>query len=224
MGFGLLQKLESKKMTREQLYKKVEQDYSILPEVIKGLSSSKAAVRYGCGRVLVDFSGEHPEKLYTYMDFFINLLNSKYRILTWNAMYVIANLTKVDRDKKFDQIFDKYYSFLNNEYMVTVANIVSCSSKIALAKPYLIQKITDKLLEVENISTSPHMTEECKRVVVEKTVEFFDLFFDQIKDRNKVISFTKRHLDSPRRTLRKKVENFIRRRGSVEGFSKLSNK
>ncbi len=108
--------------------------------------------------------------------------------------------------------------------MVTVANVVSCSSKIALAKPYLIQKITDKLLEVESVPTSPHLTEECKRVIVEKTVEFLDLFFDQIKDRDKVISFTIRYLDSPRRTLRKKVEDFIRRRGSVEDFSKLSNK
>lgn len=214
MESDLLQKLESKKMTREELYKTVEEDYSILPEVIKGLSSSKAAARYGCGKVLVDLSGEHPEKLYPYMDFFINLLYGKYRILTWNAMYVIANLTKVDSGKKFDQIFDKYYNFLNNEYMVTVANVVSCSSKIALAKPYLIQRITDKLLKVESISTSPHLTEECKRVIVEKTVEFFDQFFDQIEDRNKVISFTKRHLDSPRRTLRKKVEDFIGRRGS----------
>jgi len=64
-------------------------------------------------------------------------LDSKYRILVWNAMATIANLARVDKDRKFDAIFTKYYGFLNDEYMVTVASVVGHSSKIALAKPYL---------------------------------------------------------------------------------------
>lgn len=37
---------------------------------------------------------------------------------------MIASLTRVDEDKKFDAFLDKYYSFVNDEYMVTVANVV----------------------------------------------------------------------------------------------------
>jgi hypothetical protein len=80
------------------------------------------------------------------MTSFIDLLDSKYRILTWNALAIIANLTKVDVDKKFDAVFTKYCRLMNDEYMVTVANVVGNSSKIALAKPYLVPKITDELL------------------------------------------------------------------------------
>jgi len=211
MESRLLQKLADKSITKEELYQKVRQDSDLLPELLGGLSSSKAAIRYGCAKVLMDLSEEHPEKLYPYMDRFINLLDSKYRILTWNAMAIIANLAKVDKDKKFDAIFDKYYSFLSDEYMVTVANVVGHSGKIALAKPHLIQEITNELLKLENISTTPHLTEECKRVIAEKAIESLDVFFDQIDKKEKVISFVRRHCDSPRKTLKKEAEIFLRK-------------
>jgi len=211
MESGLLQKLVNKSITKEELLRKAEQNSDLLPILLKGVSSSKAAVRYGCAKVLMDLSEKYPEKLYPYMDSFIEILDSKYRILTWNAMAIIANLAKVDKDQKFDAIFDKYYSFLNDEYMVTVANVVGNSSKIALAKPHLVQKITNELLKVENISVTPHLTEECKRVIAEKAIKSLDMFFDKIEAKAKVISFAKRHLDSPRRTLRTEAENFLKK-------------
>jgi hypothetical protein len=211
MESELLQKLASKSITKEELLQKVKQNFDILPEVLKGVSSSKAAIRYGCAKVLMDLSEEHPEKLYPYMDFFIDLLDSKHRILTWNAMAIIANLTKVDKNKKFDAVFDKYYSFLNDEYMVTVANVVGNSGKIALAKPYLVQKITSELLKIENLSTTPHLTEECKRVITEKAIKSFDLFFDRIETKERVISFVKKNLNSPRKTLKIEAENFLKK-------------
>jgi hypothetical protein len=209
MESELLQKLATKSLKKEELFQKVLQNFEILPEVLTGLYSSKATIRYGCAKVLMDLSEECPDKLYLYMDSFIDLLDSKYRILTWNAMAIIANLARVDKDKKFDAIFDKYFNFLNDEYMVTVANIVGNSGKIALAKPYLIKRITNELLKVEDISTTPHLTEECKRVITQKAIESFDLFFNRIDNKKNVISFVKRQVDSPRGTLKKIAENFL---------------
>ena len=209
MDSELLQKLVDKSLKKEELLQKVKQDYTLLPVVLNGTTSSKAAIRYGSAKVLMDLSGEHPEQLYPYMDDFIDLLDSKYRILVWNAMAIIANLTKVDKDRKFDAIFDKYYSFVGDEYMITVANVVGHSGKIALAKPYLIERITNELLKVENISTTPHLTEECKRVIAERAIKSFNLFFDKVKQKEKVISFVKTHLNSPRKTLKKTAENFL---------------
>ena len=207
----LTEALVDKSMTKEELLKRVQQDFSLISFLLSGVDSSKAAVRYGCAKVLMDLSGEHPEKLYPYFDSFIDLLDSKYRILTWNAFAIIANLTRVDADKKFDAIFDKYYSFLDNDYMVTVANVVGNSGKIALAKPYLIPKITEELLKVEDISTSPHLTEECKRVIAEKTIKVLDLFFDRIDPKERVISFVKACFDRPRERLRTTAENFLKK-------------
>ena len=209
MTSELLQKLAAKSITKKELFQMVEQDFNLLPEVLNGVTSLKAAIRYGCAKVLMDLSEKHPEKLYPHMDFFIDLLDSKYRILTWNAMAIIANLAKVDEDKKFDVIFDKYYGFLNDAYMVTVANVVGNSAKIALAKPYLAQKVTSELLKVDNISTTPHLTEECKRVIAEHAIKSFAQFFDEIEQKEKVISFVESHVDSPRKTLGRAAEEFL---------------
>jgi hypothetical protein len=211
METDLLQKLASKTITKEELFQKVECNFGLLPELIRGASSSKAAIRYGCAKVLRDLSEKYPKKLYPYVENFIELLESKYRILTWNAMAIIANLAEVDVDRKFDGIFDRYYSFLNDEYMVTVANVVGNSAKIASAKPYLVQKITAELLKVEGISVTPNLTEECKRVITEHAIKTLDALFDKIMDKAKVISFVKRQLDSPRESLRQEAQSFLKK-------------
>ena len=109
----------------------------------------------------------------------------------------------------FDLIFDKYYSFLNNEYMVTVANVVGNSGKIGQYKPHLIEKIVNELLKVENISTTPHLTEECKKVIAEGAIKSFEMFFDNVKNKKAVIEFVKRQNDSSRKSLKTKAEKFL---------------
>ena len=209
MTTNLLEKLADKTLTKEGLLKEVEKDFSLLPQLLQGTASAKAGIRYGCGKVLMDLSEKYPEKLYPYMDHFIELLDSKYRILIWNAMITIANLAKVDREKKLDAIFGKYYGFMHNEYMVTVANLVGSLGKIALAKPYLIQDIARELLKVEGLSTTPHLTEECRRVITEHAIQSFDLFFDRVEARNDVLSFVKRQVGSPRKSLDMRAREFL---------------
>jgi hypothetical protein len=206
-----LERLANKSITKDELLEDVKQNFRLLPEILNGVSSSKAAIRYGCVKVLMDLSDEQPEKLYPHMDLFISLLDSKYRILTWNAMAIIANLTEVDTENKFDAIFDRYFSFLNDEYMVTVANLVGNAGTIATKRPNLTQKITDELLKVEKISITLHLTEECKNVVTEKTIKSFDLFFNQIENKDEVISFVKRQINNTRKSVRIESEKFLKK-------------
>jgi predicted nucleotide-binding protein (sugar kinase/HSP70/actin superfamily) len=73
----------------------------------------------------------------------------------------------------------------------------------------MTKKITDELLKVENISLTPHLTEECRRVIIEKTIKFFSSFFDKIEQKEKVVAFAKRQVNSSRRTLSKTTEDFL---------------
>jgi hypothetical protein len=189
--------------------------------LLRETSSSKATIRYGCAKVLMDLSEKYPEKLYPHVNDFIVLLDSKHRILTWNAMAIVANLTGVDIDGKFDAIFDRYYGFLNNEYMVTVANVVGNSAKIALAKPHLVQRIVAELLKVENIKLTPHLTAECKRVIIEHTIKSFDAFFEKIEAKEQVLSFAKKQLHSTRASLRKEAQSFLEKRNKKKPSSQL---
>jgi hypothetical protein len=207
----MLAKIADRSLTRKELFLSVEQDWNLLSQLLVGVSSTKASVRYGCSRVLMDVSEAHPARLYPFADSIIDLLDSKYRILVWNALAIIANLAKIDEEKKVDAAFNKYYSLLNSEYMVTVANVVGYSGKIALAKPYLVDKITNELLKVDDISLTPHLTEECKRVIAEKAIESFDLFFDKITQKERVISFVEKHASSSRKTLEATAKNFLKK-------------
>ena len=211
MTNNLLERLADKSITKEELKDKIKDNFDILPEILNGVSSDKASIRYGCGKILMDLSEENPEKLYPHIDFFITLLDSKHRILTWQAMAVIANLTRVDTKNRFEEIFDKYYSFLNDEYMVTVANVVGNSSKIALAKPRLTQKITNELLKVDKIKTTPHLTSECRKVIAQKAIGSFDKFFNQIENKDEVISFVKKQVNSTRKNLKTDAEKFLQK-------------
>jgi hypothetical protein len=78
----LAQALLNRSLTKEELLNKVKQDFSLIPFLLEGVHSSKAAIRYGCAKVLMDLSEENPEILYPYMDLFIELLDNKYRVLT----------------------------------------------------------------------------------------------------------------------------------------------
>ena len=209
----LAQALLDKSLTKKELLSKVKADFSLIPLLLEGVAHQKAAVRYGCSKVLMDLSEENPEKLYPHFNFFVNMLDSKYRILTWTALAIIANLTKTDTDNKFDAIFGKYYSFLDKKYMVTVANVVGNSGKIALAKPYLVPEITNELLKVEHLSITPHLTDECKRVIIQQAINIFYEFFDRIAQKEQVLSFVQLHVDSPRKKLKTSAEKFLQKWG-----------
>jgi hypothetical protein len=206
---ALAQALIDKSLTKEALFNKVKADSSLVTFLLDGVAHPKADVRYSCSKVLIDLSEEYPEKLYRHFDFFVKLLDSKYRILTWNALAIIANLTRADPDNKFDAVFGKYYSFLDNDFMVTVANTVGNSGKIALAKPYLISEITEELMKVQNLSITSHLTDECRLVIAQQTIITFDQFFEKIDQKERVLSFVRFHADSSRKKLKTLAKKFL---------------
>ncbi len=217
MKDSTLQDLADKKIDKKALQRKIESNFEILPNAFAGLSSPNATVRYACASALVQLSAKYPERIYPQMDQFVTLLNSKYRILTWNGMAAIANLCKVDRDKKFEKNFEKFYSFINNDYLVTVANVVANSEKIAHSKPHLIPAITNMLLRVEDLRITPHLTEECKRVVAKKAIAVFNSFFEELDehDKKRVRIFVKKHTHSSRASLKIEAEQFLNKWGQA---------
>ena len=207
----VLKKLGNKKLTKGKLHQMVEHNFELIPVLVEGMSSQKANIRYGSGKILMDLSEKYPKKLYPYIDSIFRLLDSKYRIIIWNSMAIIANITPVDTEKKFDTVFNKYSSFLKDEYMITVANTIENLGKIAKAKPYLIQKITKEILDVENIKLTPQLTEECKKVIAEKAIGSFELFFENIEEKKKVLSFVEKQVKSSRKSLRSKAAEFVKK-------------
>ena len=95
--------------------------------------------------------------------------------------------------------------------MVTVAHVVDNSGKIALAKPNLTKKITNELLKVEKLSLKPRLTQECKNIIIGKTILAFDTYYNQIDDKEKIISFVTRQLYNTRKATKMKAEKFLKK-------------
>jgi hypothetical protein len=139
----------------------------------------------------------------------VKLLDSENNILKWNAIDIIANLTRVDSYNKFDRLFKKFYGALLYEgSLITAGHVVSVSGIIARARPELERKITEELLKVEKI---PLPTEECRNILIGDIIKAFDAYLDQIENKDEIASFVKRQLNNSRRATKAKAEKLLRK-------------
>jgi len=203
----ILDQLGEQAISPDELAGETIRKPGLLPELLEGLSSTNPRIKYGCAKALRSVSAESPTTLYHEFDFFANLLDSENKILRWNAMDILGNLTVVDARGRFDELFENYFSLLGDKVMITAAHVVDNSGTIATAKPHLAQRITGELLNLERIPRN----QECTNILAGKAILAFGRYFDQIEDKEKVLSFVKRQLGSTRNATRKKAEQFLRK-------------
>lgn len=211
MADDVIERLASKRISKGELQAAMEGDSSLIATVVGGLASPKAPVRYGCAKALMSLSAVRPDLLYPHWESFAELLGGRYRILTWSSIAIIANLSSVDAEGRFEALFDRYYALLGDGYMVTAANVAASSARVAKAKPHLADSIAERLLGVEGIATGPHMTEECKRVVAEAVVEALGSFYGLLSraEKKKVVAFAERQRTSCRGSLARAAGLFL---------------
>jgi hypothetical protein len=207
-GSKLQQEIARKETDMEKTVDKVMKKPELLSEVFEGLGSGKARIKYGCVKVLRLISEKKPEILYPRMDFFSDLLDSDNKFLKWGAIHTIANLTAADSERRFEGIFDKYFAPIPGPELIPAGNVIGGAAKIALAKPELSDRIAKEILKVEKAT---YQTAECRNVAMGHAIKSFDLFFDQIKDKEPVINLIKKQLKNTRNATRKKAEKFLKK-------------
>jgi hypothetical protein len=91
------------------------------------------------------------------------------------------------------------------------AHVAANSGKIARAKPDLQAKITEKLLNIENIYAGKQID-----LVKGYIIGAFTVFFEEAEDKGRILEFVKNQLysDSPR--TRKQVEQFLNQWGKEQ--------
>ena len=115
--------------------------------------------------------------------------------------------------KLWNEHLAKYYAPIKGPTMVTAANIIGSSPKIASAKPELTQRITREILKVEKAAYEHHggPSPECSNVALGHAIDAFDQFFDKIEDQAAIIRFVRRQLKNTRDKVVKKAEKFLRK-------------
>jgi hypothetical protein len=134
------------------------------PDTIQHLTKTlgeKSTTRFKAAKQLQLVSKADPALLYPYFDTFARLLDSSSSVLLWNAIIILSHLVSVDTERRFDGIFNRYYGHLWDGKLVTAANILGNSGRIARCRPDLEDSISEQLLEADDI---PLPTAECREV------------------------------------------------------------
>ena len=189
--------MKSKMATKQHLTK-------LLEEVI----SKNDETRYNSFKILHQISQSNPEKLYSNWIFFEDLLKSKNTYHKSLAVQILANLTKVDTENKFQKIFSQYYSLMDDSVIVA-RNVVANSGKIALYKPYLENRIIEQLLNVDKT------TQKHKGLIKGDAIEAFDVIFEQTKNKRTILNFVKDQLNCESPRTRKIAKEFLNKRSRI---------
>lgn len=201
-----MSRLEERETKSEELAEKVVSNKRLLRELLDGISSPNPRVKFGSAKVLRIVSERDPGILYSNWEFFVKLLDSENRILKWNALDIIANLTRVDSQGKFERLFKKFYGYLNDGSLVTAGHVVDNSCKIMLAKPKLQDVIIRHLFKVEEICLP---TEECRNILIGKTITVFEACYDKIRNKHEIVSFVRRQFNNSRNATKRRAEKFL---------------
>jgi len=98
-GSGIVDELGKRGIEAEGLADKVFRNPDLIPEILAGVSSAEARVRFNSAKILRIISEKQPNILYSKIEFFIELLESKNNILKWITIDIIGNLASVDSEK-----------------------------------------------------------------------------------------------------------------------------
>ena len=197
-------------MNEEEIASIIREDEKALSEAKESLLVKRdddlcSCVKYNSLKAFLAVSEETPEKLYSSFDFFVKLLESENAYLRFLAVKVIANLTEVDEQDKFNEIFSKYYSMLGDKTSIVPAQVAGVSGIIVNSKPELEKKITNKLLDVEKFCESRQ-----KELVKGYAVEAFGEYFKKAKEKDRIIEFVKGQKNSESPRTRKKAREFLK--------------
>ncbi|UCF13970.1 MAG: hypothetical protein JSW59_11205 [Phycisphaerales bacterium] len=199
--------LDNKNIDIKAIARKTLKDGALLAELLDNLWSKKETIRYNSHKVIALISEEHPETLYSSWDYLVKFLDSDNTYHKLSAVILLANITSVDRDDKFEKIFDKFYGLLDDKSFITAAYVSQASGKIALAKPKLQTKITNRLLRIDQT----HHEQERKDLVKASIIEAFEQYYDQTRNKKKMFEFVERQLSCKSPKTRRKAGEFLER-------------
>jgi len=175
-----------------------------LSELLEGILSKKDEIRSHSFTILIQLSEKHPKVLYPKWDYFAAFLDSDNHYHRYMSINILANLAMVDVENKFEKIFEKYFGNIDGDRTMVAGQAVLNSGKIAIAKPYLQTKLTDRLLNIDK-------THQGKQTELIKAyaIEAFNQYFDESSNKNIILDFVKAQSESKSPKTRKLAKKFL---------------
>jgi hypothetical protein len=173
-------------------------------DLIAGLAAKPARVKFGAGKALMALSAESPEMLYSHFAFFAAMMGHENNVLRWNALRILANLAPVDRENKLDAMLDAYLAPIAGPQMIAAAHAIHGGAAIAVAKPYLRDRIVRKILRVERAA---YQRPECANIAIGHAIEALGT----LPQSPEIRAFATRQLKNTRRSTAAKAAKLLAR-------------
>jgi hypothetical protein len=171
----------------EPLIQKVLDDGAFRQLVIDQLiSHDHILVYYHSFLINYGASEREPSLFYGSWDKFVSLLDHENSYHRNYAMQIIANLTKVDIQNRFELIIDKYYKQLSDVKFLTRRYCLLNSREIIVSKPLLCDTIINKL--IGSIRTSDN-SEKQQNLIISDFVDLIPDIAVFIKEKDVVTEF-----------------------------------
>jgi hypothetical protein len=182
-------------------------DEGVLKEILTGVVSKDEAFRYNCFKMLRQISEDHPLILYPEWDYFIALLDSSNAYHRSIAVQILANLTPVDAQRRFEAVFDRYFDLLDDEKIIVTRYLVQSAGTIARAKPSLQARIVERLLDIDKTN------HKHKDLIKADAIQSFEAFFQDYPDKERILGFVEQQLECSSPKARKAAKVFLDKHG-----------
>jgi hypothetical protein len=178
----------------------------IIKQAINDLDTNSEKFRNKAFNILLPISENNPELLYSEWHRILSILNKKEVSNKYVAIPLLANMISVDKDNKFEKIFDEFYELLNHESPVVSPHIAGQSGKILKAKPYLQEKILEKLLSTDEKSQCRY-----KELLKSYVIDALDNCYNEIENKDKIIRFVEKQIYSESPKTKKRAREFLKK-------------
>ena len=177
-----------------------------IDELNHAISLDNEKLRDASIRTLRIVSERSPELTYNFIYYYDFLLGSLEEFVKWNATYIIANHARVDKSNKIDdQIVNKFNKQLKDKNIKIAAHTASCIWLIAKYQPQYRSQIIDNLVAVDQLERD----EEDREILASKSISALYELWQLADQKEEILGFVNRHVDSSRPGTKKKAEQFI---------------
>jgi len=189
----------------------------MVPLMIEIMKTDRGTLKFSCSRIVRLISEADPSLIYPYFDDFARLIDSPNNFIRWGAAITLSNLISADTDRRFAGIYDRYFSLLNSDSMITAATAAGNAWKIILQNPGYEDDITARLLRsAENVYLyKGEPSPECGRIMCGHLLACFDRYYDLSANKEKIIEFARQQRNSSRKSVAGKAEAFLKKHQKV---------
>ena len=170
------------------------------------MRSNDNTIRQNSFKAMQIIASEDPDFLYGEWDYFQEMLQSPNNYHKYIAIYILATLTSVDKDNKFEEIFDDYYGIMAGNKAMTASHVALNSSLIAHNKPDLRSRIVGILVSIDKI----HQGKQ-KELIKAYAIEALGEIYPESEDNELIENFVKSQMDSKSPKTRNMAKCFLER-------------